>query len=114
MSSLPIETEYEPLADRPLFGVGETRPRDRTINIIIVVVTCFIVLFTTVSAFVPYPSLTEIFFVLCIIMICSSHLVLIFWYRQGDIDPKFKKLIYYNAINIILLCICANLFFHSG
>ncbi|KAB7506818.1 hypothetical protein Anas_08170 [Armadillidium nasatum] len=46
MSSLPIETEYEPLADRPLFGVGETRPRDRTINIIIVVVTCFIVLFT--------------------------------------------------------------------
>jgi len=37
----------------------------------------------------------------------------IFWYRQGDVDPKFKKLIYYNAFCITLLCICANIYFHD-
>jgi len=37
----------------------------------------------------------------------------IFWYRQGDMDNKFKKLIYYNAFCLTLLCVCANIYFHG-
>ncbi|XP_042879337.1 transmembrane protein 243-like [Penaeus japonicus] len=110
--SRPGEGEYEPLADRPLFGNGEARPRDRMMNIMIIFVTTLLVLITSISAFIPWPSFLDIFFVFCIIIICISHLTLIVWYRQGDLDPKFKKLIYFNTFCIIMLCICANIFFH--
>ncbi|XP_067275778.1 transmembrane protein 243 isoform X2 [Pseudorasbora parva] len=73
-------------------------------------------LVTVISSFVfptPPPTTLNIFFVVCIIMICSSVLVLIFWYRQGDLDPKFRGLIYYSIGLIILLCLCANLYFHD-
>lgn len=36
----------------------------------------------------------------------------IYWYRQGDVDPKFKKMIYFNSFTTILLCVCANIYFH--
>ena len=36
----------------------------------------------------------------------------IWWYRQGDLDPKFRTLIFVNALSIVLLCVCANLYFH--
>lgn len=43
------------------------------------------------------------------------HLFLfqIYWYRQGDLEPKFRNLIYYMLGSIVLLCICANLYFHD-
>ncbi|RXM99133.1 Transmembrane protein 243 [Acipenser ruthenus] len=37
----------------------------------------------------------------------------IVWYRQGDLEPKFRNLIYYFLFSIVLLCICANLYFHD-
>ncbi len=37
----------------------------------------------------------------------------IYWYRQGDLEPKFRNLIYYMLCSIVLLCICANLYFHD-
>ena len=37
----------------------------------------------------------------------------IYWYRQGDVDPKFRKMIYFNSFTTILLCICANVYFHK-
>ena len=36
----------------------------------------------------------------------------IIWYREGDLDPKFRRFIYFNAFTTILLCIAGNLFFH--
>ena len=36
----------------------------------------------------------------------------IYWYRQGDVDPKFKKMIYFNSFTTVLLCVCANIYFH--
>lgn len=33
------------------------------------------------------------------------------WYRRGELEPKFRRMIYYNAILTILLCITANLYF---
>ncbi len=34
-----------------------------------------------------------------------------YWYRRGELEPKFRRLIYYNAIVTILLCVCGNLYF---
>ena len=33
------------------------------------------------------------------------------WYRRGELEPKFRRMIYYNAVVTILLCITANLYF---
>ncbi|KAJ3612661.1 hypothetical protein NHX12_020926 [Muraenolepis orangiensis] len=71
---------------------------------------------TVISSFV-FPSLPphalNIFFAVCILLICGFTLLLIFWYRQGDLEPKFRKLIYGMLASIVLLCLCANLYFHG-
>ncbi|KAG2459807.1 TM243 protein, partial [Polypterus senegalus] len=100
--------------NRPLFG--ETSARDRIINLIVGGLTLLLVLVTIISAFV-FPNLppkpVNIFFALCIIMTCISAVILIFWYRQGDLEPKFRNLIYYILFTIVMLCVCANLYFHD-
>ncbi|OXB58554.1 hypothetical protein ASZ78_007093 [Callipepla squamata] len=40
-------------------------------------------------------------------------LLVIYWYQQGDLEPKFRSLIYYILFSIIMLCVCANLYFHE-
>lgn len=42
-------------------------------------------------------------------LLCCDHQV--YWYRQGELDPKFRKLLIYNGVVLILLCLCANLYF---
>ncbi|XP_060759346.1 transmembrane protein 243b isoform X1 [Neoarius graeffei] len=102
------------LDNRPLFG--ETSARDRIINLVIGGLASLLVIVTIISAFV-FPALPpkplNIFFAFCILLICISVLILIFWYRQGDLEPKFRNLIYYMLFSIVLLCICANLYFHD-
>lgn len=47
--------------------------------------------------------------------ILVTYLILhlqIYWYRQGDLEPKFRNMIYYNSFTIVILCVCANLFIH--
>ncbi|KAG0711746.1 hypothetical protein GWK47_019995 [Chionoecetes opilio] len=75
MSSGPGAGEYEPLADRPLFGNGEARPRERMVNAAIICVTSLLVFFTTISAFVSGSAALDLFFVACIISSASltSH-----------------------------------------
>ncbi|OCT89197.1 hypothetical protein XELAEV_18017813mg [Xenopus laevis] len=71
---------------------------------------------TIVSAFVfPHtpPKPVNIFFAFCIFLCSVTGIILIFWYRQGDLEPKFRNLIYYILFSIIMLCICANLYFHD-
>ncbi|MBN3313689.1 TM243 protein, partial [Atractosteus spatula] len=102
------------LDNRPLFG--ETSARDRIINLIVGGLTSLLVIVTIISAFVfPHlpPKPVNVFFAICIIMSCASVIVLIFWYRQGDLEPKFRNLIYYVLFSIVMLCICANLYFHD-
>lgn len=102
------------LDNRPLFG--ETSARDRIINLVIGGLASLLVIVTIISAFF-FPALPpkplNIFFAVCILLMCGSVLVLIFWYRQGDLEPKFRKLIYYMLCSVVLLCICANLYFHD-
>ncbi|KAA0715154.1 Transmembrane protein 243 [Triplophysa tibetana] len=109
-----LRTRINGTENRPLFE--ETPGRDKIVNLIVGGLTSVFVLVTVISSFVfpaPPPPSLNIFFILCIIMICSSILVLIFWYDQGDLDPKFRGLIYYSTGSIFLLCLCANLYFHD-
>ncbi|KAJ1062284.1 hypothetical protein K5549_012765 [Capra hircus] len=90
------------LDNRPLFG--ETSAKDRIINLVVGSLTSLLILVTLIGAFVfpqlpPKPSITA----------C----MLIYWYRQGDLEPRFRNLIYYILFSIIMLCICANLYFHD-
>ncbi|CAH1266184.1 TMEM243 [Branchiostoma lanceolatum] len=92
-----IGQDEEGDVNKPLFG--ESRPQ-----------------VTLVSAFIfpkwpPQPI--NLYFGVCVILTCISNIILIFWYRKGDIDPKFRSLIYYNAFVILVLCVCANLYFHG-
>ncbi|XP_061167979.1 transmembrane protein 243-like isoform X2 [Saccostrea echinata] len=90
--------------------------QDRMINLVVGVFTSIVVAVTLISAFI-FPSFPpngiNVFFAIIIVMICGSHLLLIFWYRQGDLEPKFRRMIIYNAFTIILLCVCGNLYFHN-
>ncbi|KAJ8261961.1 hypothetical protein GJAV_G00160470 [Gymnothorax javanicus] len=99
--------------NRPLFG--ETSPRDRIINLIVGGLTSLLVLVTVISSFVvpTPPKPLNIFFTICILILCGGVVILIFWYRQGDLEPKFRNLIYYILCSIVLLCMCANLYFHD-
>ncbi|KAM6435784.1 transmembrane protein 243 isoform 2-T7 [Liasis olivaceus] len=83
------------LDNRPLFG--ETSPRDRIINFAVGIIASLLLIVTLISAFV-FPHLPP---------------KPIYWYRQGDLEPKFRNLIYYVLFSIIMLCICANLYFHE-
>ncbi|KAL0964886.1 hypothetical protein UPYG_G00273900 [Umbra pygmaea] len=102
------------LDNRPLFG--ETSVRDKAINLLVGGLTTLLVVVTVISSFL-FPSLPpwplNVFFAFCILLTCGSVMVLIVWYRQGDLEPKFRKLIYYMLASIVLLCLCANLYFHN-
>ncbi|XP_064488224.1 transmembrane protein 243-like isoform X2 [Ornithodoros turicata] len=102
------DSEYRPLfggpVDRPLFG--GSNGRERTIHMTLGIVTTLLVTITLILAFfysVNPPCGRHIYFALCIVALCVSHIVLIHWYRQGDVDPKFRKLIYMNTVVHIFL-----------
>merc|ERR1712002_653735 len=101
---------YNDINVKPLFG--ESTRRDRFLNLVVGGFTSLLVTITLICGFVHPrpPQVKNIYFAIVITLICISHLILIYWYRQGDLEPKFRKLIYFNAINIILLCICANIY----
>ncbi|OBS68281.1 hypothetical protein A6R68_03181, partial [Neotoma lepida] len=89
---------------------------DRIINLVVGSLTTLLILVTLISAFV-FPQLPpkplNIFFAVCISLSSITACILIYWYRQGDLEPKFRNLIYYILFSIIMLCICANLYFHD-
>ncbi|OWF54586.1 transmembrane protein 243-like isoform X1 [Mizuhopecten yessoensis] len=89
---------------------------DRVLNVIVAVFTIIIVIETLVSAFLlprwP-PEGNNIFFAVTIVCQCASHLLQIYWYRQGEMEPKFRRIILYNAVTISLLCVCGNLYIHG-
>lgn len=109
--------EYDENVLRPLFGIP--RPRDRVRNLVLGILTGMLVLITLIMAFLRpciFPSLHDavnVFFSLIILMICGSHITLIIWYREGNLEPAFRKMIYFNTATIILLCICGNLYING-
>lgn len=102
------------LLDRPLFGAPTSV--DRVLNLVVAVLTGLMVMVTLISALVfPQwpPNGINVFFGLVIVLICASHLVLIYWYRQGDLEPRFRPMIFYNAFTVVLLCVVGNCYIHG-
>ncbi|OQR74105.1 transmembrane protein C7orf23-like [Tropilaelaps mercedesae] len=102
-------SEISPLfggpTERPLFN--DSSPKERYLHYGLVGVTSFIVFVTLCLAFffnIP-PDGRHVYFSFVLILMCLMHCILIHWYRQGDIDPKFRTYIYGNTALIILLCI---------
>ena len=56
-----------------------------------------------------YPM--DIVFALVILLLLIPQVFVVMWYRRGELEPKFRRMIYYNAVVTILLCITANLYF---
>lgn len=115
-------------ADQPLFG--ETRRRDKIINIVVATVTAIFVLITVAMAvlssvlegkkkcirvygreqkFCVYFA--DILLSAIIILLLIPQIFVAYWYRRGELEPKFRTMIYYNAVVTILLCIAANMYF---
>ena len=55
----------------------------------------------------------HIFFGVTIIFLSLPELVLVRWFRQGNLDPKFRYLIGYQMVTIILICVCAIVYFYQ-
>ncbi|XP_058046303.1 transmembrane protein 243 isoform X1 [Ahaetulla prasina] len=113
------DTHARPCCPAPLGSLPSQESfgcQDRIINFAVGIVVSLLLIVTLISAFVfPHlpPKPVNIFFAFCISLSCVSAGILIYWYRQGDLEPKFRNLIYYILFSIIMLCICANLYFHE-
>ncbi|XP_065066845.1 transmembrane protein 243-like [Rhopilema esculentum] len=91
----------------PLFGPDS--PKEKYINYALGAFASVAVLATVISSLThPFPpNGVHVFLSFVIILNCISNCLLIYWYREGELDPKFRNLIYYNTLVTILLCIVA-------
>jgi len=108
-----ITNSAEMYDSKPLFGVPSRR--EYFIHWGIAGFSVLFIFITFICSFV-YPTSgikgSNVFFCLCLILLGLSHLLLIYWYRQGDLDPKFLRLIYFNVVIFNLLVLCATLAQH--
>jgi hypothetical protein len=112
--------------DQPLFG--ETTPRHRLVNIIFGIVTAvFFVATVGLSFLAPYVTPTKCHLlynishycvdaldvVLCIIILLFfiPPAIIAYWYHRGELTPKFKTLLYFNLVLIIVFCLVACVIF---
>lgn len=116
--------------DQPLFG--EARPRDKYLNLGLIIATIALYIETVVMAFIagflldgkkckrvyghdygPHFCVYAVDIIICLIILAllGTQAFMVYWYRQGELDPKFRKLLIYNGVVLILLCLCANLYF---
>lgn len=117
MTSYNTIGEDQRIIDRPLFG--QPTIWEKIGNWLSIGTTGALVLITSLGAIIKSNSDAvhkkgfDVYFAICLIMLCASHYVLVYWYRQGDVDPKFRYLIYSNTLLIILLNICAHLYIYA-
>ncbi|CAG5121210.1 unnamed protein product [Candidula unifasciata] len=106
-----IRQEADPLL-QPLIGSRPTAT-DRVVNLVVGTLTSVLVVVTLIMA-CAYggwpPDAVDVYFAFVILFVCASLVVLIYWYRQGDLESKFRRMIFYNAFTIALLCVAGNLY----
>jgi drug/metabolite transporter (DMT)-like permease len=94
--------------------LGEERPIHRLINLVIATLVGIFVLATVIAAFfVPsfLHSFLHIYLAFCILLLFGAEVLIVHWYRSGELNERFRYLIYYLAVVICLICIGAILFF---
>lgn len=90
----------------PLFGDDSTQVR--TMDLGVGVVTVIAVLITLGICFMKVESHNQIdvFFGVVLILLTIPQVVLVVWFRRGDLHPKFRYLITYMMFAIMMLCAC--------
>ena len=96
----------------PLFG-DSTSQKDRIISIGLSAACVLLIIVLTGTLFFKL-SFINTAALLIVFSITGSHAVLIYWYRLGDLDPKFRLLLIWNSINIVVLCITMLLYYHNS
>eukprot|EP00037_Helgoeca_nana_P008543 m.76135 g.76135 ORF g.76135 m.76135 type:complete len:120 (+) comp19007_c0_seq1:261-620(+) len=92
-------------ASVPLFGEEGTAVK--TFDVAFGVVTVVFVLVTLGLLFSRSGAThVDIFFGVVLCLITIPQVILVVWFRRGDLHPKFRFLICYMMITIILLCMC--------
>lgn len=46
-----------------------------------------------------------------IISLAASHILLIYWHRQGDLDPRFRTKLFWDSVNLCLFCVVVILYY---
>eukprot|EP01135_Chromosphaera_perkinsii_P003077 Nk52_evm24s234 gene=Nk52_evmTU24s234 len=87
--------------------------RDRIINYGMGALTFFSVTATLALSIVRAISTNpiHIFMGFAVFAVSGTNLILVNWYRRGDLDPRFRKVIGYAAISVLILCVAANMYF---
>eukprot|EP00038_Savillea_parva_P008291 m.175999 g.175999 ORF g.175999 m.175999 type:complete len:117 (+) comp14089_c0_seq1:405-755(+) len=92
-------------ASVPLFGEETTAVK--TFDIAFGVVTVVFVLVTLGLVFSRSEAThVDVFFGVVLILLAIPQIILVVWFRRGDLHPKFRWLIVYMMLTIILLCMC--------
>eukprot|EP00043_Microstomoeca_roanoka_P015459 m.154960 g.154960 ORF g.154960 m.154960 type:complete len:128 (-) comp16264_c1_seq7:1687-2070(-) len=53
----------------------------------------------------------HVIFAIGVILVAIPEFVLVLWYREGDLPPKFRYLIGYIMLSIVMLCCCSIVYF---
>jgi len=88
--------------DQPLFG--ESNRKIKYVNIALGVITSLTLLAVLISVFV-HVVVQYVVLVVVIVMNGVSNILLIYWYQEGNLTPKYRSMIYYNTVVTQLFCI---------
>ncbi|KAJ1677142.1 hypothetical protein EV182_006783 [Spiromyces aspiralis] len=97
--------------EEPLFGGISRRDlmMERAVSGVVLTTACITVLMSLIKGFVS--SYVHILLGLVIAIFTYCEILLVKWYRIGDLEPKFKYMIAALAVGIVSLCLVANLYF---
>ncbi|EGD78346.1 hypothetical protein PTSG_09412 [Salpingoeca rosetta] len=56
-------------------------------------------------------EIIHIFFAVGVVLVAIPEFVLVLWYREGDLPPRFRYLIAYITCSIVVLCISSIVYF---
>ncbi|KAI8325307.1 hypothetical protein GQ54DRAFT_6116 [Martensiomyces pterosporus] len=100
--------------DEPLFGGISRREMlvERYANTFIITIAFATVVVSLVQGVLSGVFL-HVLLGLCVSLFAAIEVRLVKWYRLGDLEPKFKYVIFALGFSITLLCVVANLYFFS-
>eukprot|EP01120_Amphizonella_sp_Union-15-10_P001543 TRINITY_DN11700_c0_g1_i2.p1 TRINITY_DN11700_c0_g1~~TRINITY_DN11700_c0_g1_i2.p1 ORF type:complete len:147 (-),score=14.22 TRINITY_DN11700_c0_g1_i2:121-561(-) len=92
--------------NEPLFG--EQKPRAYLVGFLftgILLVGCLVCIVISI-VFSVKSSLPQHLASTLLIVLTAIHLAILFkWYRRGDLDPKFKFLLFFSVFIVVLACV---------
>eukprot|EP00123_Amoebidium_parasiticum_P021686 comp7186_c0_seq1/m.2903 comp7186_c0_seq1/g.2903 ORF comp7186_c0_seq1/g.2903 comp7186_c0_seq1/m.2903 type:complete len:149 (-) comp7186_c0_seq1:344-790(-) len=116
MSRMSISSQSSAL-DRysdmiPLWG--DDTPRERLLNTVLAVVPSLASLVTLICGCIGRTHTgTNVYLSMCMLVFNLCHLCLLYWYRQGELDPKVRRVLWVQLVVFCMLCISASMLFFA-